>query len=340
MPSFRFFVLGFLFVSFRPSLIRSHSCSSGADLVLSLSVFSASDPLALARFSSASGYSALLFFRSLLPGLASQGAPSVPQLCLSASPLSAFSPARFPVLPFRLLVLGALFVSFHPTRLRSHSCSTSACLLPVPCVPFLSAFSLPIRSLSLASHPVLTTQPLCFLSLSSCLRLTVASAVLRSRFRSFGSPRSLRPGFPCLPSRFRYSALLFVSFRPSLIRSHSRSSGASLLVRFLSSASFRALSVPPRFLSSAFGFPSQLLSFLALPFRFFPHSPRASSFGAPSLLSSRRSPLSSALVSHGFCPIPLTRFSASFSFILPGSSPAADFPELALLSASSRPLLP
>ena len=241
---------------------------------------------------------------------------------------------------FRFFVLGFLFVSFRPSSLRSHSRSTSACLLPVPCVPFLSALPPPFRSLSLASLPVLTTQPLRFLSLASCLRLTVASPVRRLRSRFLGFPRSPRPGFPYLPSRFRYSASLFVSFRSSLIRSHSRSSGASLLVRFLSSASFRALSVPPRFLSSAFGFPSQLLSFLAFPFRFFPHSPRASSFGAPSLLSSRRSPLPSTLVSHGFRPIPLTRFSASFSFILPGSSPAADFPVLALLSASSRPLLP
>ena len=61
---------------------------------------------------------------------------------------------------------------------------------------------------------------------SSCLRLTVASSVLRSRFRSFGFPRSSLPGFPCILSRFRYSASLYVSFRPSLIRSHSCSSGA------------------------------------------------------------------------------------------------------------------
>ena len=33
MPSFRFCVLGFLFVSFRPSLLRSHSWSTGASLL-------------------------------------------------------------------------------------------------------------------------------------------------------------------------------------------------------------------------------------------------------------------------------------------------------------------
>ena len=61
---------------------------------------------------------------------------------------------------------------------------------------------------------------------SSCLRLTVASSVLVFRFRFLRFPRSLLPGFPCIPSRFRYSALLYVSFRPSLIHSHSCSSGA------------------------------------------------------------------------------------------------------------------
>ena len=60
----------------------------------------------------------------------------------------------------------------------------------------------------------------------------MASSARRSRFRSLGFPRSDLPGFPCSPSRFRYSASLFVSFRPSLIRSHSRSSGACLLSGF------------------------------------------------------------------------------------------------------------
>ena len=61
---------------------------------------------------------------------------------------------------------------------------------------------------------------------SSRFRLTVASSVLVFRYRFLRFPRSLLPGFPCIPSRFRYSASLYVSFRPSLIRSHSCSSGA------------------------------------------------------------------------------------------------------------------
>ena len=67
---------------------------------------------------------------------------------------------------------------------------------------------------------------------ASRLSPTVASAVRRSRFRSLGSPRSLPPGFPCARPRFRYSASLFVSFRPASLRSHSCSTSACLLSGF------------------------------------------------------------------------------------------------------------
>ena len=73
---------------------------------------------------------------------------------LSASPFSAFSSAWFPMLLFRFPVLGFLFVSFHPSRLRSHSCSTGASLLLS-----LSGFSLAFCFLSSAFCSVLTTQP-------------------------------------------------------------------------------------------------------------------------------------------------------------------------------------
>ena len=47
------------------------------------------------------------------------------------------------------------------------------------------------------------------------------------------SSPSLPPGFPFGLSGSAYSALLFVSFRSSLIRSHSRSSGAAFFFRIL-----------------------------------------------------------------------------------------------------------
>ena len=134
---------------------------------------------------------------------------------------------------FPVPVLSFLFVSFRPSLLRSHSRSTGACL---PLSP--PAFPLPFRFLSSASLPVLTTQPAVLPFPSSWPRLISgfssarfrlsASPVPRSRFRSFGSPPSLRPDFSCLPSGFPYLALLMVSFRPALLRSRSRSTGDPL----------------------------------------------------------------------------------------------------------------
>ena len=142
-------------------------------------------------------------------------------------------------------------------------------LLAHPCLPVsLPTFSgLPLSRPSAASASL--SDPRCFRFLSSasvlgsdysasvssfpfssCLRLTVASSVLRSHFRSFGFPRSLLPGFPCILSRFRYSASLYVSFCPSLIRSHSRFSGAYLPL------SLPVFSVPPPFSFVRFCFPS------------------------------------------------------------------------------------
>ena len=121
-------------------------------------------------------------------------------------------------------------------------------LLPThPCLPvsFQTFSGLPLSRPIAASASL--SDPRCFRVLSSAsvldsdysasvssfpfssrFRLTVASSVLRSLFRSFGFPRSSLPGFPCILSRFRYSASLYVSFRPSLIRSHSCLSGAYL----------------------------------------------------------------------------------------------------------------
>ena len=62
--------------------------------------------------------------------------------------------------------------------------------------------------------------------LSSYLRLTATLTALVFHFRFLRFPRYLLPDFSCIPSRFWYLYLLFVSFHPSLIRSHSCSSGA------------------------------------------------------------------------------------------------------------------
>ena len=153
-------------------------------------------------------------------------------------------------------------------------------LLARPCPPLsLPAFSrLPLSRPGAASASL--SDPRCFRFLSSAsvlgsdysasvssfpsssrLRLTVASSVLRFCFRFLGFPRSSLPGFPCILSRFRYSASLSVSFRPSSLRSHSCSTSACLLLRFLSSPSFPAFSVPLPLSFVRFCFPSGYSAF-------------------------------------------------------------------------------
>ena len=83
-------------------------------------------------------------------------------------------------------------------------------------------------------------------------RLTLAL-----HFRSFGFPCSLPPDFSYFPSQFRYLALLYVSFLPSLIHSHSCSSGAFLLF----------LSPLVHFVSGIFCFPSAFFRPLLLCFQ-------------------------------------------------------------------------
>ena len=125
---------------------------------------------------------------------------SISAAASSGSPL--LSSLRF------LASLGCPFHRFYPA---SFSLSDPRCFRALSTTSVLGSD----YSASVSSFPF-----------SSCVCLTVASAVRVFRFRFLRFPRSLLPGFPCIPSRFRYSASLYVSFRPSLIRSHSCSSGA------------------------------------------------------------------------------------------------------------------
>ena len=297
------------------------------------STFSSSVPLPFVRFTSVSSYSAFCSSFQLSPLLPHSGFPG------------AQFRSRFPVLLRSLRLISQASFPDSLTRLRCPFPFVLSCFAPAA-VPQVIPFQI---------SPPGSVPDFRFLSSASVLASHYSASAssfpalpgfTSQWFSRCPAPLSLplfplpfhpvsRASLPVLSTRLPFRFLSpFLASLPQLFHECLPS------FRFLSSPYSRHLSVPPRFLSSAFGFPSQLLSFLALPFRFFPHSPRASSFGAPALLSLRRSPLPSALLSHGFRPIPLTRFSASFSFILPGSSPAADFPVLALLSASSRPLLP
>jgi len=238
--SFPVLVLGFLFVSFRPSLIRSHSCFSGASLLLSLSGF----PLPFRFLSSASlpvPATQPLFLPFHSSRLRLTAASPAPDSALASS-VSPFSPAWFLMPSFQVPVLGFLFVSFRPSLIRSHSCFSGASLLLS-----LSGFPLPFCFLSSASLPVPATQPLFLPFRSSRLRLTAASPVRPSAFQLPGFPTSVPPGFPCFPSasRTRLSVCFLSSFPASLPQLLHRcfplalAFGLSPHFRFLSSASAR-----------------------------------------------------------------------------------------------------
>ena len=128
-----------------------------------------------------------------------------------------------------------------------------------PSIPRPNAASFPLSDLRcfrfLSSASVLDSDYSASVSsfpFSSCIRLTVAFTVLAFRFRFLRFPRSVLPGFPCIPFRFRYSASLYVSFHPSLIRSHSRSSGAYLQLSLLAFSASLPLSFVRFFSASGY----------------------------------------------------------------------------------------
>ena len=161
MHSIQVPVLGFLFVSFRPSQFRSHSCSTGASLLFrflpspSLPGFPLLFPLSFVRFFSGSDYSAFCSSFPFLPVSASQGLPQ----CSS----SAFASYVLPVLsrlvsraflPGSGTQLSVCFLSLFPASLPT------AVPQVLPSCSRFRAFPLPFRFLSSASSPPPATQPL------------------------------------------------------------------------------------------------------------------------------------------------------------------------------------
>ena len=308
LPS-RFLYSALLFVSFRSFLLRSHSRSTGAYHLFSLTVFSASGLLPFVRLPSVSSYSAFCFFRSTLAGSASQRLSRCPlPLSLSRFPLSLRP--DFSCLPSRFLYWALLMVSFHPSLIRSRSCSSGAYLM---LSLSLSVFPLPISFLSYASLPVPATQP----SVSS---FPLFPASPHSGFSGAPSPLSL----PWL-SPFFQNPVSRVFFPGSCTR---------LSVRFLSSF---PVSLPQPFhrcfpYAFAFGLPPRSkLSFVrfrsvlttqpsALSFPFFPFFPGGGSHGAYFLFRSA--------CCHAVLPIPVLSF---LQFL----SPVAVSPHSGYFSASA-----
>ena len=143
-----------------------------------------------------------------------------------------FRPLCFPLpsrlishtfLPVLLTQLSCI-VSFRPSLLRSRSRSAGAHL------------SLSLKMFFHGFHFLSSVSALGFQLLSFCFFFSSDPLLsLHSRFHSVSLPLSLLrflfppAWFPMLSVRFQVLSLLFVSFRPSLLRSHSRSTGASLL---------------------------------------------------------------------------------------------------------------
>ena len=207
MHSFLVFVLGSLFVSFRPSSLRFpplfHEC------------FPSAFTFGLFRFPSGSfrpllfrlRLLGLCFFFSLSSRFRLTVASSLPRFCF-----------RFFGSPRSLQP----DLSCFPSRFRY----SASCLFPfaLPCfaptavpqvLPFcfrLRAFPLPFRFLSSPSSPLPATQ----LSDSSFPSLPGSASQLLSRcappLSLLRFPLSVQPDLSCLPSRFSYSAFCLFPF--------------------------------------------------------------------------------------------------------------------------------
>ena len=137
-------------------------------------------------------------------------ASAVPVSALASS-VSPFSPARSLTPSLQVLVLGSLFVSFRPSSLRSHSCSTSACLLfrfrfSSGIFRIQSRFLSSARPLLPATQPSVSSFPF-FPFLPHSGLSGAASPLSLPCF-----PRSFPAGFPSVLSRFSYLAFCWFPF--------------------------------------------------------------------------------------------------------------------------------
>ena len=144
MHSFPVPVLSFLFVSFRPTLLRSHSRSTGACLLLSLSAFSLLFPLSFVRFFSGSDYSARCSSFPLFPVSPLRGCPGARlRFRFLAFPvLSSLISHAF--LPGSGTQLPVCFLSPFPDSLPQLFLRCFPCALAFGLSPFLSAFFRPL----------------------------------------------------------------------------------------------------------------------------------------------------------------------------------------------------
>ena len=322
IPDFRYSYL--LFVSFRPSLFRSHSCSSGACFLVSLSAFSASLPLSFVRFRFASGYSAFCFFLSALPVLTSQWFLRCATL-LSLHRFPLYFPPDFSCALSRFSYSAFLMVSFRSALLRSRSRSTGDSLR-ISSLGWMLVF----RFLSSASALAFHYSAFCFFRLlSSWFPLAVSSSVLVFCFRFLRLPLSFLSDFSSILSRFCY--LASCSF-PFILRGFAPTAVPPLLAFcFGLSPSIYAFFRPLLFRF-------RLLSFLFLPFLLFLDSPHSCSSNARVRFRFHVSPLSSWPDLSCQFPGSRTRLSVCFLSLFPVSLPlrySGDSLEISLLGTAA-----
>jgi len=158
----RFRLLSFLFVSFRPSLLRSRSRFTGARLSLSLRRLPWL-PLSFVRFRFRLLTTQPLFLPFRFPCLASTAGSSGSARSTFVSLAYPVRSAWFPMRSFRFFLLSFPFVSFRPSLLRSHGCFTGACLsVPLRHSPLLPLsfvrFRFRLRLLGFLSLPFPSSQ--------------------------------------------------------------------------------------------------------------------------------------------------------------------------------------
>ena len=246
-PFIRLSVLGLLFVSFRPSLLRSHSRSTSAYFRFRFRLFpffSAFFRPLLFRFRLLSlPFLPFLFFPALPHGGSSGAQISLSVLLFFFRSLRLISHSVFPVLSTQFLL-----VSFRSTLLRSRSCFTGDhLLLPFVSSALLSVLFLGFRFLSSTSALGLQLLSLCFFRsffipvFASQWLFRFGSSALASSLFPFSSP-----WFPVVLFRFFCTwlpARFLSSFPVSLPQLFHRCFpfGSLLRDQRLTSASFRPL---------------------------------------------------------------------------------------------------
>ena len=173
----------------------------------------------------ASHYSASVLPFPSLPRFASQLAFQVLRICFSFFGFLLSVPPGFPCVPFRFWYLAFCLFPF------ALPCFAPTAVRQVLAFRFPSGILLGFRLSFVHFHFRFRLLSLCSsFSEFPCFALQPAFQVLLTLFSLRQLSPFVTPGFPCVSPGSSVLGFLFVSFRPSLLRSHSCSAGARLSV--------------------------------------------------------------------------------------------------------------